>query len=215
MTKSKNKAVLILAAGVLAALLPLSSSAAEGSEAFEVRAAVEGTVNAVLDVLRKKDLDQPQLKARVLAIITPAFDLPLMGKLVLGRAHWPKLNEAQRKEFLDLFVKTIHDSYYEKISLFTDETVEFDAPAPSEKGKYEMMTRIVSKGQRYKLLYKLYRSGTAWKVYDVELEGISLVRTYSAQYDQVLQKGPVEDLLAKMREKALPVPEDIKKATKR
>jgi phospholipid transport system substrate-binding protein len=183
-------------------------------DAAAVRTVIETSVNSVLEVLKQKGLEREVRKKKVLDVVGPVFDLQLMGKLVLGRTHWPKLNEAQRKEFIELFVKTIHDSYYEKLDLFTDETVDFGAPAPGEKGKYEMAIRIVSKGQRYKLLYKLYRVAATWKVYDIEIEGISLVRTYGAQYDQALQKSSIDELLAKMREKSLTVPEDLKKATK-
>jgi phospholipid transport system substrate-binding protein len=198
-------------------LLPSSPAFAAPSasdDAAAVKARIEGSVNAVLDVLKDKELEREARKKKVLAVIDPLFDLPLMGKLVLGRANWPKFSEAQRKEFTDLFVKTIHDSYYEKIDLFTDEVVEFDAPVPAESGKYEMTSRVISKGQRYKLLYKVYRSGDSWKVYDIGIEGISLVRTYGAQYDQVLQKSPVAELLRKMREKTLDIPEELKRPAK-
>jgi phospholipid transport system substrate-binding protein len=192
-----------------------ASAAAAGGDAAEVRSVIERSVNSVLDVLKDKDLGKEQRKKRVLAKVDEVFDLALMGKLALGRAHWPKLDEGQRRKFSDLFVGTIKDSYYEKIDLFTDETVEFEAPAPAEKGKYQMGTSVISKGQRYKLLYKLYKGASGWKVYDVEIEGISLVRSYGSQYDQFLQKFSVEALLAKMKEKSLDTPEELKSKSKK
>ena len=191
-----------------------ASAAPAASDAKEVQAVIERSVHSVLDILKDKGLDREERKKRVLSIVDPVFDLPLMGKLVLGRTHWPSLSEPQRKDFTGLFIKAIHDSYFEKIDLFTDETVEFEAPVPREKGKFEMATRIASKGQRYKLLYKLYRGESSWRVYDFEIEGISLVRTYGSQYDQVLQKHSIDELLKKMREKALEVPAGLKRAAK-
>lgn len=188
----------------------LPALAAAPPEAKEARAVVERAVTSVLDVLKTKELSREERKRRVEAVIEPSFDIPLMGKLVLGRTYWPKLDEAQRKEYTELFVKTIKDSYYEKIDLFTDETVEIGESAPGEKGKYLVPTSIVSKGQKYQLLYKLYRAGSKWKVYDVEIEGISLIRAYGSQYDQFLQKSSIKGLLAKMREKSLDTPKDLK-----
>jgi len=192
-----------------------SSTSTISKEAKEVSIVVENSVNSVLEVLKNKELEKEDRKQKVLALIDPVFDLPLMGKLVLGPTYWPKLSVPQRKEFIALFIKAIHDSYFEKIDLFTNETVDFEAPAPGEKGKYEMATRINSKGQRYKLLYKLYRSGNSWKIYDMEIEGISLIRTYGAQYDQVIQKSSIKGLLAKMKEKAMEIPDELKAAAKR
>ncbi len=195
-------------------LLPLSlvspARAAAAPEAREARAVVESAVNSVLGVLKSKELSKEERKRRVEAVVEPAFDIPLMGKLVLGRTYWPKMDEAQRKEYTELFVRTIKDSYYEKIDLFTDETVDIGDAAPGEKGKFVVPTSILSKGQKYQLLYKLYKSPTAWKVYDVEIEGISLIRAYSSQYDQFLQKSTIPGLLAKMKEKTLETPQDLK-----
>ncbi|MFA6316268.1 MAG: ABC transporter substrate-binding protein [Elusimicrobiota bacterium] len=192
-----------------------ASAAPALADAKEVRSVVESTVNSVLEVLKDKGLSKDVRKKKVLDVIDPVFDLALMGKLTLGRGHWGKLDEGQKKEFASLFIATIKDSYYEKIDLFTDETVDFDDPVPGEPGKWQMLTRINSKGQRYGLLYKLYKDKGkgGWKVYDVEIEGISLIRSYGAQYDQFLQKGTVPGLLAKMKQKD--TPGDLKAATKK
>ncbi|MBI5884322.1 MAG: ABC transporter substrate-binding protein [Elusimicrobia bacterium] len=198
------------------ALAAVPASAAPAADAKEVRVVIERTVHSVLDVLKDKGLGKDIRKKGVLAVIDPVFDLPLMGKLTLGRGHWARLDDAQQSEFTSLFVATIKDSYYEKIDLFTDETVDFEEPVQAEqKGKYQMLTRINSKGQRYGLLYKLYKTKAGWKVYDVEIEGISLIRSYGAQYDQFLQKGTVPGLLAKMKQKTLETPGDLKAATKK
>lgn len=202
----------IAAAFILSSAVPSSAAPADSKK---IRAVIEKTVNSVLDVLKEKGLDKDVRRKRVLDVVDPVFDFRLMGRLTLLRGHWAKLDESQKVEFMDLFIQTIKDSYYEKIDLFTDETVEFDDPVPGEKGKYQMLTRVNSKGQRYGILYKLYRTGSEWKVYDVEVEGVSLIQSYGSQYDQFLQKGTVPGLLARMRQKALGTPADLKAATKK
>jgi len=195
---------------IFAVLLAVASAGpAMADDLREVRVVVERSINSVLEALMDKDLSRESKRKKVQAVVEPVFDFTLMGKLALGRAHWPKLDERQRKEFTGIFVQTLQDSYFDKIDLFTDEKVEFEAPAPSEKGKYQMMTRVISKDQRYGLLYKLYKAGPAWKIYDVEIEGISIVRSYGSQYDQFLQKNSVADLLAKMKGKTLEAPKDL------
>ncbi len=203
------------AALVAWSLLAAGPPAAAADEAGRVRAVVEKSVNTVLGVLRDKSVKGEERKKRVLAVVDPLFDLPLMAKLALGRVHWPKFSEPQRKEFIRLFVTTMRESYVDKIDLFTDESVEFEAPSPGEKGKYQMLTRVVSKGERYTILYKLYLSGGAWRIYDVEIEGVSLVRAYGSQYDQFLQTSNPDGLIAKLREKSLEAPKDLKAAGKK
>lgn len=198
----------------LLALLDGSSAAALSGDAKEIKGVIGTAVNSVLGTLKDKNLADVERRSKVFAVVDPLFDLPLMGKLVLGRAHWGKLSEAQRKEYTALFIRTIQDSYYEKINLFTDETVDLGDPSPGEKGKYEMLTYVNSKGKRLTLLYKIYRSGPAWKVYDMEIEGISLVRAYGSQYDQFLQKSSVDGLLVKMKEKSLDTPKELKSKRK-
>lgn len=196
-------------AGARAVAAPVATG-----DAKEVKAVISSSINSVLSALKDKNLADAERRGKVFAVVDPLFDLPLMGKLVLGRAHWGKLSESQRKEYTALFISTIKDSYYEKITLFTDETVDLGEPAAGEKGKYEMLTFVNSKGKRYNLLYKIYRSGAAWRVYDMEIEGISLVRAYGSQYDQFLQKSSIEGLLVKMKEKSLETPKELKSKRK-
>lgn len=207
-----NRLVLCLSIAIAGA--QASAAPASTGEAKEIKAVISSAVNSVLDALKDKKLADAERRGKVFAVVDPLFDLPLMGKLVLGRAHWGKLSEPQRKEYTALFIRTIQDSYYEKINLFTDETVDLGEPSAGEKGKYEMLTFVNSKGKRYNLLYKIYRSGSAWRVYDMEIEGISLVRAYGSQYDQFLQKSPIEGLLVKMKEKSLETPKELKSKRK-
>lgn len=174
---------------------------------------IRTSVNRVLEILKDTELSKETQKQEVRKVIDPLFDIPLMAKLVLGQKHWPKFSEAQRKEFTDLFIKSLQDSYFEKVDLLTDEYVEFEKPAP-QGNKFQMLTHIVGKDKLYKMLFKLYQKQGSWRVYDVEIEGISFVRSYNAQYDEFLQKNSVKDLLKRLREKALDVPEELKSKKK-
>jgi phospholipid transport system substrate-binding protein len=194
-----------------------TTAAAEGRKpstaatpATDAGGIVENTVNSMIDVLKDKANGRDARRRKIFAIMDSVGDLALMGKLTLGPAHWSKFDEAQRKEFIDSFTTVIRDSCFEKVAIYTNETVNFDAPVPAEKGKYGAAVYILSKGKRYKAIFKLYRAKSAWKIYDIEVEGISFIRTYMAQYDQVLQKGSIRELLDKMRAKVLATPAELK-----
>ena len=188
----------------------LSFAAAPGTG--EVQKAVENIVGSLLDVLKDKANDRDARRRKIYAVMDSAGDLVLMGKLTLGPEHWAKFSEAQRKEFTDAFASTIRNSCFEKLDIYTDETVEFAAPAATDKDKkkYGMAIHILSKGVRYAAIFKLYQAQSGWKVYDMEIEGVSLVRTYVAQFDQVLQKGSPQDLIKKLQAKAVDTPDVLK-----
>ena len=132
--------------------------------------------------------------------INPVFDFALMGKLALGKKQWPRLNEGQRKEYTDLFVQQLLKSYANKVMLFSGETVEYEEPL-QVKSKVHVGTSVVSTDGRNRILYKMYKSKAGWKVYDVEIKGVSIVSSYRAQYAEIMKTGTVEDLLNRMKEK--------------
>jgi len=154
---------------------------------------------AVTKVLQTKTVAQ-ETKARIIdKIVTPIFDFPLMAKLVLGREHWPKFTEPQREKFTTLFTSRLKTSYREKISLYTDETGSLK-PAQRKDATIFIPMELVSKDKKTAILYKLRKVGKGWKIYDVEIEGVSILLTYRSQFDDILQRGSVEDLLKRLEE---------------
>ena len=200
----------------LAALIAISAAlpVRAAGDLKPVSALVETSVNQVMAILKDKALDRDSKKKKVMAVGEALFDMQLMSKLVLGRENWPKFDAKQQKEFSDLFVKQLQDSYFEKVDLLTDETVEFKEPSLQKDGKVVLLTHILSKNERYEMIFRLYKKAEVWKAYDVEIEGISLVKAYGAQYDEFLRKSAPADLLKKLREAPFERPKDLEKSKK-
>ena len=180
--------------------LAFAASARAADDKKAVETVVHKTVDQILVVLKDKELSRDEKRKRVLKAIDPVVDFPLMAKLSLGKKHWKNLDAKERQTFSDLFVERLKASYFEKLDLFTDERVEFKE-AVQKKKKFTVVTYIVSRGERMEVAYKLYNKKRAWTVYDFEIEGVSVVRSYSSQYREFLREGSFEDLVAKMREK--------------
>ncbi|MFC1793840.1 ABC transporter substrate-binding protein [Planctomycetota bacterium] len=155
--------------------------------------------DAVISVLQSKDLDPDTQIKKINKIVSPIFDFPLMAKLALGRKHWPKLTAAQQEKFTRLFVEKLRTSYREKISLYTNQEVLFK-PALKKKSMVYIPMELKSKDKKIALMHKLRKDGKRWKVYDVEIQGISILLTYRSQFDDILSKGTVEDLLSRLEE---------------
>ena len=155
--------------------------------------------DAVVSVLQNKNLDQQAKENNIEKIITPVFDFPLMAKLTLGRKHWPKLTPTQREKFTSLFVEKLKDSYREKISLYMDEKINFKPPLRHKK-TIRIPVELISQEKTVAMLYKFRKVDEQWKIYDVEIEGVSILLTYRSQFDDILRTGSVEDLLARLAE---------------
>jgi phospholipid transport system substrate-binding protein len=178
-------------------ILFITVQAGLASDGNEAQALLKNRLDATIAVLQKKDLDQQKKNEQLVEIVTPMFDFHLMAKLSLGRKYWPGLSEAKKDEFTDLFIKRLRASYLEKISLYTDEKVFFKKPVQNKR-KVRIPTEIISNNNRISMIYKMYKSKKDWKIYDVEIEGISIISTYRSQFDQVLSKGTIDELLQKL-----------------
>ncbi|OHB79890.1 MAG: hypothetical protein A2Z25_08605 [Planctomycetes bacterium RBG_16_55_9] len=152
---------------------------------------------AVISVLRNKQIDPNEKQTKINKIVSPIFDFPLMAKLALGRENWPKLTAAQQKKFTELFVGRIKTSYREKIALYTDEKVEFK-PAVRKKQIIHVPAELISKDKKIQVLHKLHKVDKRWKVFDVEIQGVSILLTYRSQFDDILRRGTVEELLSRL-----------------
>ncbi len=158
---------------------------------------LESKIEAAIAVLQKNDLDQEGKNKQIIEIVTPLFDFPLMAKLSLGRKYWPGLTKEERQRFTELFTKRLKESYLDKLNLYTDEKVVFKTPV-QVKRKIKIQTELVSKDNKISMLYKFHKSKHGWLIYDIEIQGVSIISTYRSQFDQALSKGTIDELLLKL-----------------
>ena len=156
-------------------------------------------LDAVFAILQNRDLSQGEKTKEIIEIVNPMFDFSLMAKLTLGRKYWPKLTPEQKDSFTQLFIKRLRSSYLDRITLYTDEKVTFE-PTVEVKQKIHIPTYLLSKGKRFSILYKFYHSDSTWKLYDLEIQGVSIIRSYRSQFGEILKSGTFDDLLAKLEQ---------------
>ncbi len=157
--------------------------------------------NAVVTVLQNKELDQELKKKIIDKIISPIFDSELMAKLVLGKTHWSKLTAPQHKRFTELFAERLKSFYLEKTTLYKNEKVLFK-PAMQKKNTIYIPMVLISNDEEVAILYKLHKMDEErkdkvtehWKIYDVEVQGVSILLTYRSQFDDILNRGGVKEL---------------------
>jgi phospholipid transport system substrate-binding protein len=181
-------------------LLAFCVQPALSSDVQEVDLLIRENVNKVLTIVRTRDLSKKDKNEQIMEVINRIFNLPLMAKLTLGQTHWTNFSEKQRTEFTDLFIKQMQGIYLNQLELAVDATVSFEKPV-QEGTRVYLLTRAATKDDPIKILYKLHKSNEKWRIFDVEIQDVSIVKSYGLQYNQILKEGSYADLIRKMKEK--------------
>lgn len=176
------------------------SAAVETGSATE---AMKGTIDQALKVLQDESLKAPERAQERLEIlediIGKRFDYKEMGKRTLGK-HWQKLSEADRDEFVHLFQRFLSKTYAGNVDGYSGEQVEY--LRERRKGDFaEVQTAVTSEKSTLPIYYRMLKSSNAWKVYDVVLDGVSLVKNFRSQFGRIIEAESVEGLLEKLRTK--------------
>jgi phospholipid transport system substrate-binding protein len=165
---------------------------------------VKANVSGVLDVLRdpklKGEAGKKVKEQRIEAAADKLFDYVELSKRTLGLS-WNKFSPEQRKEFVEIYRTILKNAYVDKITAYTNEQVNFTKETPLSEGTAEIHSVIVSKGGETPIYYRAMKKGNAWKVYDVVIEGVSLISNYRTQFREILGNNPPEKLLETLRKK--------------
>jgi phospholipid transport system substrate-binding protein len=165
---------------------------------------VKANVNSVLEVLRDPKLKGEAGKKvkgqRIEAAAEKLFDFVELSKRTLG-LNWNKFTPEQRKEFVGLFTTILKDAYVEKITAYTNEQVNFTKEVPLSGDTVEVQSVVISKGNQVPIYYRVIKKESEWKVYDVVIEGVSLISNYRTQFREILGNNPPETLLETLRKK--------------
>ena len=187
--------------GMMILILLISPLQAEAGVPLDT---VEAHVKEVLDILRDPALqgeaDKKVKEEKIETIANEMFDYVALSKLTLGRS-WRDFNKEQQKEFVSLYRSILKKAYMDKILAYTDEQVVFDRDIMLSENKAEVQTKIITKSAEIPIIYRLYLKEGKWKVYDVIVEGISLVQNYRTQFREILANNSPEEVLKILREK--------------
>ncbi len=165
---------------------------------------VKGNLNKALEVLGDPALKGErgkQLKTeKIRSIAEQVFDFTELSKRSLGQ-NWNKLNADQQEEFIRIFKSLLETTYVDKMMSYKDEKVLFKDEIRLSERTAEVRTTILRNGSETPIHYRLIEKNGSWKVYDVVIEGISLVNNYRTQFRDILANKTSEALLDILRKK--------------
>jgi phospholipid transport system substrate-binding protein len=169
--------------------------------------AVKSTINDLMRVLDDDTLKQPEQaeerRHKIEEVIRHRVDYEEMAKRALG-APWPTLSQRERHEFVDLFVQLLRDTFAGRISERSDEQVVFLGELREDafaEVKAQMTGRKIDTPVDFRLIFRAHE----WRVYDVVIDGASIVSNYRSQFTSIIRDVSYVGLVKKMKKRAIAV----------
>lgn len=168
---------------------------------------VRSTIEDVIRILTNEHLRQPdrlaERRQEIERIVRDRVSYEDMAKQALG-LHWLNLEAEERQEFVDLFVQLLRDSFAGKIDTYADEQVLYLSEQLDDH-KAEVRTKLAGPKTDSLLNFRLADRAGTWLVYDVVIDGASIVHNYRAQFARIIRDVSYPGLVKLMREKTLVV----------
>ncbi|MBH0191595.1 MAG: ABC transporter substrate-binding protein [Nitrospira sp.] len=166
--------------------------------------AMKATIDEVLRIVRENELKQPSKAAErrqmLERVVEARFDYQEMSRRALG-APWNTLSDQEKQEFVGLFRTLLTNSYADKIETYSGEGVQY-LNERTEKEYAEVRTKVLSGKTEIPLDYRLINKVNDWRVYDVVVDGISLVNNYRGQFAKIIKSSSYADLVEQLRKKS-------------
>lgn len=183
---------------LFALLLPVGVQAGEPTEELKK------SVDAVIDVLKDKELRKPEntkeRRAKIREIVSGRFDYEEMAKRSLA-LHWRKRTPEEKKEFVPLYSDLLERTYIDKIEKYQDEEVLYVGELTEGENALVKTKVITAQDVEIPISYRLSKEADGWKVYDVIIEGVSLVQNYRSQFNSIIRSDSYQVLVKRLRDK--------------
>jgi phospholipid transport system substrate-binding protein len=174
---------------------------AQGSPVSQIKQSVDD----LLAILNDERLAKPDMREerdiKIMGIVRDRFDFQEMSKLTMAR-HWRELSPAEQKHFADLFASLLRNTYISRVENYHSQQVRvvFKEETISE-GRATVASVVISNGIETPIGYRLVNDSGKWMVYDVVIEGVSLIRNYRTQFSRIIEKEKFSGLIRRMEEK--------------
>jgi len=189
---------------VFACFIVLSAPihAAEPTDTLQLH--IDEVVSILKDPQYQTDAQKDQQREKIWKIIRQIFDFERISKLSLGK-YWKDFNSKQLKEFTDLFTDLLGDTYLKKIQgEYKNEKVNYlsqEIGSGSNSDKAQVKTKIVRENIEIPVDYSMWDNKGMWRIYDVKIEGVSLVKNYRNQFQKILLNKTPDQLIEKLKNK--------------
>ncbi len=180
--------------------LAVAAPARAGLPTDQLKGSIQRVIQIIQDPGLKADTRAAERRDRIRSVADQIFDFGEIARRALAR-HWLPLSDPQRKEFVSLFSDLLERSYVARIEQYGGEKILY-ASERVDGDVATVGTRIVTKtGTEVPVDYRMARRGDRWLVYDVNIEGVSLVSNYRTQFNKIIQTESFAELMRRLKSK--------------
>lgn len=166
----------------------------------QLKASIDSIIQILKDGTLQGEANAAHRRAALREVIYERFDFEKMSQLSLAR-HWRDITSAERQTFVRLFSRLLEDTYVAKIEAYDDEKVRYVKEQIRDK-KAQINTIVVGDDIEIPIDYRMYAAADGqWRVYDMVVEGVSLVANYRSQFARILDSDPFGVLIKQLEEK--------------
>ncbi len=203
---NKNKAVFLSRRYVVMVILLAVSflTQAQSSPVPMLQATSDQILSTLKQNKAKLHQDRTIVFRAVEQYMVPRVDVDGMSRSVLGRQAWTKATAAERAEFKQVFTQLVIRTYATPLAEYTNETVQFLPVRGSLEGQFVRVNSMIIRpnGRNIPLSYSLVSHDGQWKIYDLSVEGVSLLQSFRSQFAQVLQNSTMQILIEEMKQRS-------------
>jgi len=173
------------------------------NEQVKVQEVFVQKIEEVTNIVSDKGLSKQDRNSQIVKALDPIFDFEIMAKLSLGK-KWSTLNEDNKVKFVELYVERMKKSYSSKLDEYSGEKFEVVDIKQPKSNRILLNSNLVSTEKRFEVIYKFYKpkapkeNKNDWLIYDVEILGISILKTDKVQFKEYLQTHSLNDLMAEL-----------------
>ena len=194
----------ITAPNIVALAGEIAVPAVNGAPAQDIApdALVKNTTLEVLTVLQQSNGDRKSVLDLIETKVLPNFDFMHMTQLAVGR-NWTKATSVQQQALTQEFRSLLVRTYSHSLELYKDQTIGYK-PVLMSPGDGEATVRTLvhpPTGDAVSINYRMEKTAQGWKVFDVTIDGISLVTTYRTEFNTEIEKSSIDGLIKKLKEK--------------
>ncbi|MDH3360302.1 MAG: ABC transporter substrate-binding protein [Desulfobulbaceae bacterium] len=167
---------------------------------------VKESVDAIMSIVKdnKPKVEGEKLadsfRQQIMDIVYERFDFRAMSRLALAR-YWKTITPQEQDHFVFLFSKSLENTYYDKISSYSGEKVVFTGQEDKSHGRVSVSSVLIHNNVQTPIVYSLRQKDDKWVVYDVVIEGVSLILNYRTQFAQIIEKEKYAGLVKRLEEK--------------
>ncbi len=186
------------------ALLVFGAATCQPARAEQPMDAIKSATDKILNILTSEDYqgkaNEEKRENAIRQAVDERFDWNAMSRRALGR-HWRKFNDQQQQRFLELFGELLETRYMDQVEGYSGEDVQYKNERVDGNYSQVDVAIITDKGKEIAVQYRMHQSDAEWLVYDVVIEGVSLVMNYRSQFNSILARSTPDELLDKIQKK--------------